>query len=167
VPEVARDIAIALEFGFAVAMLASAGCDLAWRRLPNWLNAAVAIGYLPWAWATGASWETVATALAVGGAVLAIGFGLFAAGVIGGGDAKLAAAVAIWIAGATGFSLELLRFALVMSLAGGVLAVVALAWQIASKKRLQRPLPYGVAIAAAGLDFLLRHGQASCLMDLC
>jgi len=48
----------------------------------------------------------------------------------GPGDVKLSAAVGLWV----GFSLELLRFFLVMSLAGGVLVFIALAWQLVSGK---------------------------------
>ncbi len=154
---------LCLEFGFAAAMLASAVLDLRSRRLPNWLNLAVALGFLPWAWASGLSWGDFAIHFAVGVAVLGIGFGLYAVGVIGGGDAKMGAAVGLWI----GLSLELLRFFLLMALAGGVLAVIALIWQAARKRRLTDALPYGVAIGLAGLDFWVRHSQAACLLSAC
>ena len=156
-------LALALELAFAAAMLVAAGCDIAWRRLPNWLTAGVAIAYLPWAWAVGFGWIGIAVAAAVGAVVLGVGFGLFAAGVIGGGDAKLAAAVALWI----GLSFELIRFFLVMSLAGGILAVIVLAGRAFAQGRPQRPLPYGVAIAAAALDFWMRHSHAVCWATAC
>ena len=155
-------LALALEAAFALAMLVAAGCDIAWRRIPNWLTAAVAIAYLPWAWAMGVSWLVLAVTLGVGLVVLGIGFGLFAAGMIGGSDAKMAAAVALWI----GLTFDLLRFFLVMSLAGGVLAVLVLIGQAARKDRPRRPLPYGVAIAVGALDFWLRHGRAADLFAL-
>ena len=157
------DLALGLELAFAVAMLVAAACDIAWRRLPNWLTAGVAVAYLPWAWAVGIGWGGVAVALAVGAVVLGLGFGLFAAGVIGGGDAKLAAAVALWV----GLSFELIRFFLVMSLAGGVLAVIILAARAFARGRPQRPLPYGVAIAAAALDFWIRHSHVVCWATAC
>ena len=157
------DLALILEFAFAAAMLACAVLDIASRRLPNWLNLAIAVAFLPWAWAQDLGWVTVAINLAVGLVVLGVGFGLFSAGVIGGGDAKLAAAVALWI----GLSLDLLRFFLVMSLAGGVLAAIALAWQAKTHRKLERALPYGVAIAAAGLDYWLRHTSAGCFLSGC
>jgi len=83
--------------------------------------------------------------------------------VIGGGDAKLGAAVALWI----GFSFDLLRFFIAMSLAGGVVAVCALIWQGATHQRLARALPYGVAIGAAGLDYWFRNSHAACVMSGC
>jgi prepilin peptidase CpaA len=156
-------LVLALECGFAAAMLVSAALDIRARRLPNALNLAVALGFLPWAWASGLPWSDFALHLAVGAAVLGLGFGLFAFGVIGGGDAKLGAAVALWI----GLSFDLLRFFLVMALAGGVLAMVALAWQARTRRRLTQALPYGVAIGAAGLDYWLHHSQAACFMSGC
>jgi prepilin peptidase CpaA len=159
----ASALAFTLEWGFAAAMLAASGFDIAWRRLPNWLTAAVALGYLPWAWAIGTNWLEFAVALAVGAVVMAIGFGLFAGGIIGGGDAKMAAAVALWI----GLKFELLQFFLVMSLAGGGLALIALAIQAGRGERLKRPLPYGVAIAIAALDYWFRHSRAACVLHSC
>jgi prepilin peptidase CpaA len=158
-----RTLILILEFGFAVAVLVSAALDIRARRLPNLLNAAVALGFLPWAWASGLEWSAVAIHLAVGAAVLGVGFGLFAAGVIGGGDAKLGAAVALWI----GLSFDLLRFFLIMSIMGGVLAVIALIWQASTGRRVSRALPYGVAIAAGGLDYWFGHSQAACVLAGC
>ncbi|HVT50217.1 MAG TPA: prepilin peptidase [Dongiaceae bacterium] len=156
-------LSLLLEWGFALAMLVSAALDLRARRLPNWLNLAVALGFLPWAWVKALGWNAFAIHAGVGAAVLGLGFALFAAGVIGGGDAKLGAAVALWI----GFSFDLLRFFLVMSFAGGILAVCALIWQAATHRQLTRALPYGVAIGVAGLDFWLRHSQAACSLSAC
>jgi prepilin peptidase CpaA len=152
-----------LETGFAAAMLVSGWLDIRARRLPNWLNLAVALGFLPWAWASDLSWGGFAIHLAVGAVVLGIGFGLFALNVIGGGDAKLGAAVALWI----GLSFDLLRFFLIMALAGGVLAAIALVYQSVTKRQVTRALPYGVAIGVAGLDHWLRHSQAGCWLSGC
>ena len=142
-------------------MVVSAVLDLRFRRLPNGLNLAVALAFLPWAWAVGLAWDQLAIHVGVGIVVLGIGFALFATGVIGGGDAKMGAAVALWIGFSFSDPLDLLRFFLVMSLAGGVLAVFALTWQRATRRQLTRALPYGVAIAAAGLDYWFRHSQAA------
>jgi prepilin peptidase CpaA len=152
-----------LETGFAAAMLVSGWLDIRARRLPNWLNLAVALGFLPWAWASGLGWGGFAIHLAVGAVVLGIGFCLFALDVIGGGDAKLGAAVALWI----GLSFDLLRFFLIMALAGGVLAAIALVYQSVTKRQVTRALPYGVAIGVAGLDYWLRHSQAGCWLSGC
>ncbi|MDE3165971.1 MAG: prepilin peptidase, partial [Acidobacteriota bacterium] len=61
--------------------------------------------------ACGFSLEEITWHFASGGLMLALGFGLFALGWIGGGDAKLAAATAIWL----GFD-ELGHYALAASL---------------------------------------------------
>jgi prepilin peptidase CpaA len=154
-------LAVILEWGFAAAMVVSAVLDIRFRRLPNGLNLAVALAFLPWAWAVGLAWDQLAIHVVVGILVLGVGFALFATGVIGGGDAKMGAAVALWIGFSFSDPFDLLRFFLVMSLAGGVLAVFALIWQRAAGRQLTRALPYGVAIAVAGLDYWFRHSQAT------
>src|SRR6516164_9654233 len=97
--------------------------------------------------------------LAAGCVVLVAAFGLFARGVIGGGDAKLAAASALWI----GFD-HLLPYLVYASLIGGALSV-ALVWfrmaplpaWLARHEWVQRlhgkdaGVPYGIALAAAAL----------------
>jgi prepilin peptidase CpaA len=144
-----------LETAFAIALLAMAIWDIAYRRLPNWLNIAIAVAYLPYALALGLAWTHIAGSLAVGAAVLAFGIGLFSYGLIGGGDVKLAAAISIWI----GPSLDLLRFFLLMALVGGVLALVALGWEKLTGRASERALPYGVALAVSGLEYWLRHNH--------
>jgi prepilin peptidase CpaA len=92
-------------------------------------------------------------------AVLAVTFVFFARGWIGGGDAKLAAATALWL----GFD-HLLAYLLYASIFGGVLTLAmirfrlmplpaALAEQEWVKRlhRLDGGVPYGIALAAAAL----------------
>ena len=55
--------------------------------------------------------------------MLVLGFALFAAGLFGGGDAKLMAAAALWLGWSTGTSVLVFT-----ALAGGVLAIVYLGW---------------------------------------
>jgi prepilin peptidase CpaA len=94
-----------------------------------------------------------------GFAMLVVGFGLFAMGWIGGGDAKLFAATAIWLG--WGYLVE---YAVVASLIGGVLTMgllgiraVPLPQQLAGlawASRLHNAghgVPYGIALAVAGL----------------
>jgi prepilin peptidase CpaA len=89
-------------------------------------------------------------ALAAGAGVLAGGTALFAAGLVGGGDVKLAAAVAVWVG--TG---ALSEFLVVTTLAGGLLALAMLPAQLWRRLRghgqAGRGVPYGVAIVAAAL----------------
>jgi prepilin peptidase CpaA len=172
--------AFILELGFLLAMLVAAGRDLAAWSLPNWLTICVALGYLAWAWASGAGWPMVGWSLAAGILVLVVGYLLFALHLWGAGDGKMAAAVALWI----GLNLELFRFFLVVSLAGGVLAIAALlihaatgkpqvppgdpnAEAAARRNPLKARARYGAAIAIGGLDFWLRHSQAGCAISGC
>jgi prepilin peptidase CpaA len=95
-----------------------------------------------------------------GATALLAGLALFHRGWIGGGDAKLFAALALW----TGWS-DFPRLILVTALAGG--GVAAWTWFRHRRASIGRgsgelkapgiPVPYGVAIALAGLDFWLRQ----------
>jgi prepilin peptidase CpaA len=147
-------------FSFVLLMIVAAVSDLRSFRLPNWLVIAVALLFLAGILVTAmplklALWHGLAGLL-----VLACGFALFSAGLIGGGDAKLLAAVGLWI----GWT-KLATFLLYTALAGGILAIVMLLWEMVRLhveltagnpessliKRiasLKPDLPYGVAIAA-------------------
>ncbi|WP_254434856.1 prepilin peptidase [Magnetospirillum sp. UT-4] len=96
------------------------------------------------------------THLAAAAVVLAGGFVLFAKGLWGGGDAKLAAALGLFV----GFA-GMPRFLVVMALAGGILAVVVLVLRrLPGGAARSAELPYGVAIAAAGADWIARAGMS-------
>lgn len=108
-----------------------------------------------------------ALALALAAIVLVAGFGLFAIQLIGGGDAKLAAVATLW-AGSDYIG----AFLIIASLAGGILAAGFLfgraAWPILKgeprdddfatrlRRGLKSPIPFGVAIAVAGLFIAAR-----------
>jgi prepilin peptidase CpaA len=151
----------------AIAILAAiALADVRTRRIPNALSIVVAalglvrILLLHDLAATGYT-------LAAAAVIFGISFLLFWRGVIGGGDAKLVAAMVLLI----GYH-DLLGFLLLMSLCGGVVALAILA-QDKLRPRLgclQRStvtpssadrgadppnVPYGVAIAAAGIITLI------------
>ena len=91
-------------------------------------------------------------ALLVAGALLLIGFGLFAFGHIGGGDVKLLAASALW----AGPEL-ILAFLLLTAMAGGLLSAALLVqnrygWVLGFASGDEGAVvPYGVALAAGGL----------------
>lgn len=135
--------------GLGLGALAVSGAYLAWsdivaRRLPNLATGLLALVGLAAGLALvgGAHFSS-----SVIHAVLALiaGFGLFAVGLIGSGDAKYYAAVAAWFP--LGAGLHLLGW---ISLAGFVLAAGWLVWL---RRRPRRPageraeLPFGVAIA--------------------
>jgi prepilin peptidase CpaA len=133
--------------GLAIALLIAAFTDLRSRQIGNWLNAAIAIGAPVFWWASGlALWPDIALQVGVALAAFAVLAGLFAIGAMGGGDVKLLTALALWIE--PGWFLKL---AVVMALLGGVLTIVFAAWHMIRGRKERLAIPYGVAIACAGL----------------
>ncbi len=140
-------------------MVLSASMDLMTMTIPNVVPFALALGYVGLSAALGLPAETVALGLACGLAALGIGFLMFCRNWIGGGDAKLAAAIALWLGWGA-----LLDYALTASITGGLLTLAILAARAQQLPealarqpwiaRLRRPgagVPYGIALAAAGL----------------
>jgi prepilin peptidase CpaA len=109
--------------------------------------------------ATGMPLDAILSHFGAAALVLVITFTFFARGWIGGGDAKLAAATALWL----GFDF-LFNYALYASLFGGVLTFLIIrfrlmplpnalqnqAW-IVRLHRMDAGVPYGIALAAAAL----------------
>jgi len=127
-------IAELLILAFVPALLAAAAMwDLASFTIPNFLSLTLIGLFAVFALATGLGLPQIGLHLLAGFAGLVLGFGLFAAGWIGGGDAKLFAAVSLWL----GFS-DLLPYALIASIFGGLLTLGLLAAR-------QWPLPAGLA----------------------
>ncbi|HEY5084239.1 MAG TPA: prepilin peptidase, partial [Rhizomicrobium sp.] len=91
-------------------LAAAAGWDLASFTIPNFLSAALLAVFAVFAFAAGLGFAAIGWHLAAGLVGLFVGFTLFALGYIGGGDAKLFAAVALWL----GFR-DLLPYALLAS----------------------------------------------------
>jgi prepilin peptidase CpaA len=150
---------LAATFIFPALMLVAAFYDLLTMRIPNLLVGIVAAAFLILAFVAGMSLTDIGMHVLAGIAVLVVTFTMFALGWIGGGDAKLAAAIAVWF----GFDL-LLPFLLYAALAGGVLTVLILLarravlpaslFQIGWIEKLHNPktgIPYGIALAAAAL----------------
>lgn len=131
----------------AIALLVAAFTDLKSRKIANWLNGAIAFGAPVFWWATNmALWPDVA--IQVGLAVVTF-FGLsilFALRAMGGGDVKLLTALALWIAPA-----HFLNLLIMMALLGGLLTLVFGGWHLMRRRREKIAIPYGVAIAAAGI----------------
>ncbi|MBC7186084.1 MAG: prepilin peptidase [Calditrichaeota bacterium] len=142
----------------AVALLA-AYYDWRWRRIPNWLTypaAAVAIGVRLLLGGAGAATQG-AVGLAIAFVIMAA---LFAGGIMGGGDVKLAAALGGWI-GWQAIPRALFYMALLG--AGLSLAMVAAAHrarsmdgarddeELAKVERRRMTVPYGVAIAGGAV----------------
>ena len=157
---------------FPALVIAGAVTDLASFTIPNRLNLALAAAYPLVALAVGRPLPEIGFALAIGFGALVIAVGMFAAGWIGGGDAKLFAAAALWLGWPASVS-----FVMVTALAGGALALLLLnvraAWLkpylagapgwLARLTTKDEAVPYGVAIA---LGALIAYPQSPLLSGL-
>lgn len=144
---------------FPTLMAYAAASDLLTMTIPNRLSLALVIGFAVLACLGGMSPQSALLHVAAGALVLAVTFAFFAFGWIGGGDAKLAAATALWL----GFE-PLPDYLFVAAVGGGLLtlAVLALRWTPLPSFALgwrwlsrihdrDSGVPYGIALAAAAL----------------
>jgi prepilin peptidase CpaA len=149
---------------FVFAMLSAAVSDLTTYTIRNNLILMLVIAYLAFAPIIGISGQEIGRSVAVAGVVLLFFFALFAAGLIGGGDAKLATVTTLWLGADNAFA-----YLLLLTLLGGVLAVIVYfcrtwplperlantVWIARLRARAQGvELPYGVALTLAGLCVL-------------
>ena len=131
----------------AIALLIAAFTDFRSRQIGNWLNGGIALAAPLFWWASDlALWPDIALQLGVAFGTFAVLAALFAMGAMGGGDVKLLAALALWIQ-----PLPFLKLIVMMALLGGLLTVLFCAWHVARRQRDKLAIPYGVAIAMAGL----------------
>ena len=137
----------------AIALLVAAATDWRRRQIDNWLNLAIACGAPLFWWASGLSlWPGVAMQLGVGLAAFAVFAAFFALKWMGGGDVKLLTALALWIEPEW-----FLKLLIMMALVGGLLTIALGAWHVTRRQHHKLAIPYGVAIAAAGLWVLGTH----------
>jgi prepilin peptidase CpaA len=128
-------------------MIAAAISDLKSRTISNELNAAMALLAIPFWVATGlALWPDVPVQFGAAFGVFLIFAGLFAVGGMGGGDVKMIGAVMLWIP--VPLFLPMLT---IMAIAGGILSALMLIYMKLRPSDKPVEVPYGVAIAAAGL----------------
>ena len=144
---------------FPALMAFAAASDLITMTIPNRVSLLLIAGFVAMAILTGMPLATFGWHLAAGGLMLVITFGMFAAGWIGGGDAKLAAATGLWF----GMGL-LLEYSLWATLLGGMMTLAILYWRtallpefamkvdwIARLHHHKTGIPYGITLALAGL----------------
>lgn len=149
----------ALLLAFPIAMAYAAATDLLTLTIPNRVCVAIMVAFFVVAPFAGLTWQAFFTHLAVGAAVLVFSIALFSFNLIGGGDAKLLAAAALWMG-----SEQFLPYLSLVALCGGVLALAILAYRrLALPQFLIRHqwamrlhdsktgIPYGLALAAAAL----------------
>jgi len=145
---------------FPLAMAFAAAFDLLTMTIPNKISIALAASFLVVAPLVGLSWPMIGMHLATGAGMLVLGFAMFAGGYMGGGDAKLLAASALWLGPQT-----LLWFLLAVGVFGGALSILVLALRRVPASYVPAPawlvrlhskdsgIPYGLAIGGAALMF--------------
>jgi len=146
-------------FLFPALMAFAAASDLLTMTISNRVSLLLIAGFFALAIITGMNLEAIGWHTLAGLSVLVAAFACFAFGWVGGGDAKIAAAVGLWF----GFS-YLLDYLLIASVLGGALTLSILAFRqwplppfLAAQDWLVRlhdqttGIPYGIALAAAAL----------------
>ncbi len=144
---------------FPLLMIFAALADLFTMTIPNRVSLVLIAAYLLLALYLRLPLATVGLHVSCGLAMLALTFTMFQMGWIGGGDAKLAAATALWLGWPS-----LFEYGLAASLIGGALTVAILALRhydlpekllsvgfIAKLAEKNGGVPYGIALALAGL----------------
>ena len=144
---------------FPALMAFAAASDLLTMTIPNRVSLALLAGFVVMAPLTGMDVHDVLNHAGAGALVLVVAFSMFAMGWVGGGDAKVAAAIGLWF----GFD-HLLDYLVLASLFGGALTVLLLqlrqwplpyaftsqAWLTRLHDK-QTGIPYGIALALGAL----------------
>jgi len=140
-------------------MIIAAVSDLFTMTISNKVSLGLIAGFLVLAAFSGMDLKTIGMHLLAGLAMLLISFAFFAKGWIGGGDAKLYAATAIWM----GWP-NLLEYTLIACLLGGALTIALLSLSkmpmpmVLTQQNwfnrlytLEDGIPYGLALATGGI----------------
>ena len=159
---------------FPVLLAYAAMSDLLTMRLPNKLTGSIFICFLVLAIAAQMPLSLIGMNLSCGLAMLVVGFGMYARGWIGGGDAKLLAAIAAWL----GWS-ALLDFVLLTAMLGGAMSLIILQWRrwplpafmmgAPWLVRLHDPkegVPYGIALAFGALHVYPHSPEALLILQM-
>jgi len=149
----------AIAIAFPAVMIFAGIMDLLTLRIRNFLVIGVAAAFFIAAPIVGLSFQEILLSIGVACLVLVVSFGFFAAGWIGGGDAKLAAATALWF----GWD-QVLPYLIISTLVGGLLTLAIIGfrsmmlparlygypWMVKLHES-KSGVPYGVAFAVAAL----------------
>jgi prepilin peptidase CpaA len=147
---------------FPVLVAFAGASDLFTMKIPNRVSILLVGTFVLLALFMRFSLEQWALHLAGGGIVFVACFAMFALGWMGGGDAKLTSAIALWF----GFNQSLMTFVLMMTIFGMALTLALLAFRmlpvlpgplgrhdwISRLHDRKTGIPYGIAIAAAALQ---------------
>jgi prepilin peptidase CpaA len=145
---------------FPFCMLFAAISDMLSMTIANRVPVLLVVVFALVAPLTGMEWAAYGWHFAAGAIVLAVTFGLFAMGGMGGGDAKLLAATAVWM----GLSINLVEYLVVSTFIGGLLTVAILIYRksplavVTGSNPFLRHfadektgIPYGIALGLGGL----------------
>ncbi len=145
---------------FPAVMIYAAIMDIFTMTIPNRLSLILIGAFVLLVPFMGLSWSEIGMHVLAGASMLAITFAMFSMGWIGGGDAKFFAATGLWI----GFNDSLFMYGIYVSWFGAALTIFLIVMNripvplfMADKKwfvrlhELKNGVPYGVALAAAGL----------------
>lgn len=151
------DVLVHLLFPGAMAFVAAS--DLFTMRISNAVTLLLIAAFAALSPFAGFDLGLAGHHLAAGATVLAVGFACFSFGWMGGGDAKIAAATALWFGW-----IHTLEYLLIAALLGGVLTLalvffrhIPLPASVAGISWVQRlynasnGVPYGIALAASAL----------------
>jgi prepilin peptidase CpaA len=131
----------------ALLLVWGAATDLRSRIISNKLNIVIALLAPIWWWANGLSlYPDVALQLGLALLVFALFTGLFALGMMGGGDVKMLGALALWMP-----LPAMSNLIIIMALLGGLVTIVTVIHHRVTRRIGKPEIPYGVAIALAGL----------------
>lgn len=156
-------IALALFLTFSLLMAMAAFKDAATMTIPNWISLAIVGAFviaIPFTWQ---GLPLLLEHLSVGLVFFLAGFAMFAFGWLGGGDAKLMAATALWWTWP-----DSVVYIFYTAIAGGALALFLLigrkyvpvrvltsSWAHMMFKD-EKKMPYGIALAVGGIITLLQ-----------
>ena len=146
----------------AIILVVAAVIDVRTFTISNRLNATVALLAPLYWWSEHLPlWPDIALQVGIAVAVFAVLAVTFYIGMMGGGDVKLAAALALWFSPAS-----TMKFLVIMSLAGGLLTVIVLIAHRMKPGQIKNSdgetggkpeIPYGVAIAIGALWILAQR----------
>lgn len=144
---------------FPLCLSAAAISDLMTMTIPNRVSLVLSVSFVILALVNGLQLSELGMHFAGAGIVFSVCFILFALNIMGGGDAKLLTAAALWF----GLDPSLLSFVVYVALIGGALTVLivlvrsqantilAIGLPLPNSLVIAKKIPYGVAIAIGGI----------------
>lgn len=144
---------------FPLCLTIAACSDMLTMTIPNRVSLLLLASFIVIAPMTGMSFSEIGMHFAAGLSVFVVVFALFALNIMGGGDAKLLAASAVWF----GFHPSLFEYMTYVGLLGGGLTLILLALRsqantilamglpIPTPLLLAKKVPYGIAIGLGGI----------------